>query len=111
MTVPNANFLAARRGMLEKQIALIDEAQRVTELLEGIEDNGMVVAFDVHFTHQVKTDAYAYVMVFIEGRGWFTTGPRAPKSFTSQEMALWLCAPDKTVVDGTFWRVAQWERV
>jgi len=50
-------------------------------------EEGTVIRFDKVFTYGGKT--YAYAMLKAGGL-WYSTGPRAPKAFTWEEMIAWL---------------------
>jgi hypothetical protein len=91
------NSIMDKRTRLTRQIQFHDnkvrELEQQLERLsnfpseEQILGHGDVIEFEYSFRDNDRR--YSYAAIHIAGRGWYTTGPEAPKAFSWDELVAW----------------------
>lgn len=83
-----ASTLQARiNSHLTQAATLQRQLEAVDQFGPDVYTDGAVITFKKQF--QVKGVVYDYAMIRARGL-WFSTGPKAPKAYTWDDMVLWL---------------------
>jgi hypothetical protein len=104
MTQSNVDVLLAEALRLKEEQAELDrKLQLVQEYGEDVYEYGAVFTFDKQFTP--TGIAYTYAVIKAYDGKWYTTGPRSPKGYTWQELAVWLVSGQVPVPFSTLERM------
>lgn len=89
-TEMNRNDIERQMVALRRQLTRLEEQlekQSEFEALYDVVDDGTVISFEYQFTDGGAI--YSYAAIYTNGL-WYTTGPRSPKGYTTNDLIRWL---------------------
>jgi len=99
---------------MERALIMAQQAQERIDFLSTLPQepathgDACVIFFEKQFNRNGQW--YTYAAVKANGL-WYSTGPRAPKGFTWDQLVEWMYGGDGAIRNDKIWLATEWEQV